>query len=106
MRFQAMVLALVLILLASNAFGQIALIPNMKQANVSRNDSIGMVFQIKNMGYERECIDLDTEYDDRYIETHISEDHICLNGYESTTVTLTIQTDDARKGGYIVSLEA
>jgi len=99
-------IALVTVLLASSAFAEIALIPGMKQANLSRNDSIGLQFQLKNLGNERACISLTAEHDDSYIDTHISDDEICLNESESTNVTITIRTENAPRGLQEVVLEA
>ncbi len=104
--FLTAITTILLVLLASNAFASIALLPNMKEANISRNDSIGLQFQLKNLGYENTCIDLETEQNDAYIDTGLIDNHICLNGGESTNITITITTNNAPRGLQLVELEA
>ena len=104
--FLTVITAILVILLASSAFASIALLPSMKQANISRNDSIGLQFQLKNLGYENTCIDLETEQNDAYIDTGLIDNQVCLNGGESTNITITITTDNAPRGLQLVGLEA
>ncbi len=104
--FLTVVTAILLVLLASNAFASIALLPSAEQANISRNDSVGIQFQLKNNGYERACIDLETEQNAAYIDTGLIDNYVCLNGGESTNVTVTITTENAPKGLQLVTLEA
>ena len=99
------ILILALLLLASSAFAEISITPEAGNATVSRNDSIGLRFKIKNLDEER-CIDLDTEHDESYIETNLITDRVCLNENESVNVTLTIRTENAPKGNYSIWLLA
>ncbi len=96
--------AFVLLLIASGAYAQISLTPSIKQVYVSRNDSIGLQFQLKNLGSNETCITLSTDQNDAYIETDLSADQICLNEGESTNATLSIRTVNAPKGLHSVTL--
>lgn len=101
-----MIIALAILLLASNAFASIAFIPAERQANISRNDTIGLQYQLKNTGSQQACIDLGTEQNDAYIDTSLADSHLCLNEGESTNVTLTIRTINAPRGLNSVHLNA
>jgi len=103
---QLILATILLIAFASSAFASFAIIPGAKQANLSRNDSIGLQFQIKNLGYDEICLNLETEQNDSYIETNLSEDSMCLNGNESANTTVTIRTENAPRGLQTVTLEA
>jgi len=65
------ILSVLLILLAQSAFASIAVLPSFEEATLSRNDSIGIQFRVKNTGYEEECISLDTE-EDHYLDVDIA----------------------------------
>ncbi len=98
--------ALLFLLLFSAACADIALIPSSRQVNVSRNDVIGLQFQVKNLGPGETCIDLETEQDNAYIETSLSKEHFCLAENNARTVTLTIRTENAPRGLHTVLLLA
>lgn len=98
--------ATILIMLASAAFAGIAFVPEERHANMSGNDTIGLWYQLKNTGNETACISLETDQDDAYIDTHLTQDKICLNEHESTNVTVTISTENAPSGTQLVLLEA
>ena len=104
--FLTVIAAILVVLLASNAFASIALLPSIKQANISRNDSIGLQFQLKNTGDESTCVDLETEQNDAYIDTGLIDNQICLSGGESTNITITITTENAPRGLQRVELKA
>jgi len=91
---------------SASAFASIALDPGVRSASVSRNDLIGLQFELHNFGDEEACIDLGTEQNDSYIETSLVDDFVCLNAFESTNVSLSIRTINAPKGNYVVLLEA
>ncbi|MBN2067025.1 MAG: hypothetical protein JW744_01000 [Candidatus Diapherotrites archaeon] len=92
-----LLISLVLVLLSTSALASIAIIPSFKQASMSRNDSIGMAFQLKNQGYGRACIELEAD-EDTYFETSLSIQDICLNEAEATSFTLTVRTNNAPRG--------
>jgi uncharacterized membrane protein len=98
--------AFVLLLIASGAYAQISLTPSTKQVYVARNDSIGLQFELRNSGSGRTCIDLSTDQNNAYIETHLSAGQICLNESEATSATLSIRTVNAPKGFHGVKLLA
>jgi len=111
MRLSILVFAvLALLLLSSNVLASVVVSPMVKQATVSRNDSIGLQFRLKNTGFEEECVDLWAEVLDfdqeAYIEASLSRESLCLNESESTNITLTIRTENAPKGLYEILLEA
>ncbi len=97
-------IALILLLISLSASAQIALTPSTKQVYVSRNDSIGLQFQLRNLGSGRTCIDLSTGQNDAYIKTDLSADPVCLNAGETTNTTLSIRTVNAPKGLHDVNL--
>ncbi len=103
---RAIILALAVLMLASGGFASIAFAPSEKQANLSRNDSIGLQFRLKNLGNDKACIDLSTTQNDSYIEATLSQEEICLNAYESTNVTISIRTRNAPRGLQTITLEA
>lgn len=103
---QIVLIAFAVLILSSSAFADISLIPSTDQVNISRNDSIGLQFRLRNYGYERACIDLETEQDDSYIDTSIGDDFICLNAGESTRVTVTVRTHNAPRGLQALILNA
>jgi len=97
---------LTLVMLASTAFAAIAFIPSERHATMSRNDTIGLWYQLKNTSPEEACITLETSQDDAYVNTYISQGEICLNGHEETNITMTISTENAPNGTQLVLLEA
>ena len=97
-------MAFIALLIASNASAQISLTPSIKQVYLSRNDSIGLQFDLLNSGIGRTCIGLSTGQNDAYIETHLSAEQICLNEGETTNTTLSIRTVNAQRGLHNVIL--
>jgi uncharacterized membrane protein len=92
--------------MASTAFAEISISPERETVNISRNDSIGIRFRVRNLSYDRTCVSLDTEENDYYIRTSLSDDFFCLNRLESTWVTATVRTRNAPQGRSIVLLNA
>jgi len=97
-------MAFIALLIASNASAQISLTPSIKQVYLSRNDSIGLQFDLLNSGSGRTCIDLSTGQNDSYIETDLSTEQICLNDGETTNTTLSIRAVNAQRGLHYVIL--
>ncbi|MDP2974410.1 MAG: hypothetical protein Q8N60_05135 [Candidatus Diapherotrites archaeon] len=97
-------MAFIALLIASNASAQISLTPSIKQVYLSRNDSIGLQFELRNSGTGRTCIELSTGQNDAYIKTDLSADQICLNESETTNTTLAIRTVNAPKGLHSITL--
>jgi len=93
------------VLLASGAFASIGISPEVKNVNLSRNDSAGIRFELSNSG-EEACISLEAEPEDDFIEATLLDDTICLNENGSTMVTVTVKTRNAPRGMHEFELRA
>ena len=98
---------LFVLLLAGIAFAQdVTVSQDVDEVSLPRNGSAGIVFTVDNKSSANQCISFYAHSAESTITTHVSEDEICLNAGERTTVTLSIVTYFTPVAIYDVQLDA
>ena len=83
----------------------IEIIPAYEQINMGPNASASIIFGLKNLTPDKQCLTFSTEDNSPYIKETLSDTGFCINAFAQTTVTMNIITEYAQLSVYDVKFK-